>query len=215
MKIPKPRCRNPLALVLIALTLLPAACAWPPTPVNYYQLSGVRDEPVAGAAAIDGRVIGIGPVLLPERLDRQQIITRMDANRLQLSDSHRWIEPLAKNISQVLRENLSNLLATEQFHYYPWSKNATVDLQLLVDVVRFEGEGYKTAHLETIWSIQDAAGKTLLTQQRSGYRIETPTQDPKGLVNALSGTLTLFSRELARQLVVVATEYPLPGGHRQ
>ena len=198
--------RNCLPIVLLALALLMVGCARS-VPVIYYQLSAeVAGETVAEAAAIGGRVIGIGPIRLPERLDRQQIITRMDANRLHLSDSHRWIEPLAKNISQVLRENLSKLLETEQFRHYPWSKTATVDLQLIVDVVRFEGEGYEVANLETIWSIQDGAGNTLLPQQRSGYQVKTPTPDHAGLVSALSETLNLFSREIAQELVRLAAE---------
>jgi uncharacterized lipoprotein YmbA len=193
-------------LILLGLALLAAGCART-VPVAYYQLSAkVTGKTAMDAAAIDDRVIGIGPIQLPERLDRQQIITRMDANRLQLSDGHRWIEPLAENIAQVLRKNLSVLLETERFRAYPWSRSAPVDYQLIVEVVRFEGEGYEAANLETVWSIQDGAGKILRAAQRSGYQAQTPTPDHEGLVSALSETLNHFCQEIAQELLIIAAE---------
>ncbi|MCL7488956.1 MAG: PqiC family protein [Desulfobulbaceae bacterium] len=198
--------RTCLPVVLLVLVLLMAGC--PRTaPVSYYQLSSnVAGKTVIDGAAMDGKVIGIGPIRLPERLDRPQIITGMDANRLQVSDSHRWIEPLPENISRVLRENLSILLQTERFLFYPWSRSATVDYQLIVDVVRFDGEGYKTANLEIIWSLEDGKGTTVLQRQRSRYQAATPTPDHQGLVSALSETLTLFCREIAGELSILASE---------
>jgi hypothetical protein len=195
-----------LPVVLLAFALLAAGCART-APVAYYQLTGnVTGEAVIDAAAIGDRVIGIGPIRLPERLDRPQIITRMDANRLHVSDSHRWIEPLSDNISQVLRENLSILLGTERFQQYPWRRAAPADFQLIVDVVRFEGEGYAAANLETIWSIEDGEGEILLPSRRSSYHAETPAPDHQGLVSALSETLTRFCREIAQELTLLASE---------
>lgn len=195
-----------LPVALLVFTLLAAGCART-APVAYYQLTGnVTGEALIEAAAIGDRVIGIGPIRLPERLDRPQIITRMDANRLHVSDSHRWIEPLSDNISQVLRENLSTLLGTERFQQYPWSRTSPADFQLIVEVVRFEGEGYAAANLETIWSIEDGEGKILLPQRRSSHHAETPAPDHQGLVSALSETLTLFCREIARELSILASK---------
>lgn len=195
-----------LPAVLLALVLMMTGCART-APVAYYRLSSnVDGKTIINGAAMDGKVIGIGPIRLPERLDRPQIITGMDTNRLHVSDSHRWIEPLSENISRVLRENLSILLQTERFLFYPWSRSAAVDYQLIVDVVRFEGGGYTTANLEIIWSIEDGEGKIVLPRQRSRYQAETPTPDHQGLVSALSETLTLFCREIAGGVSILASE---------
>ncbi len=197
--------RGRLPIVSLILALLLAGCARTPQ-IAYYQLSAdVGGQTLLDAASIDDRVIGIGPIRLQERLDRQQIIIRRDAHKLQLSASHRWIEPPSENISQVIRDNLSTLLKTEDFRDYPWSRSAKVDYQLIIDVVRFDGDEFEKAILETVWSIQDGEGKTLLSRRRSVYQAGTPTQDYEGVVIALSETLNFFCWEIARELLLIAS----------
>lgn len=192
--------RNNRLVVLLVLALLTACCTRT-QPVTYYQLSTIdADQTAVDRIAIGDFVIGVGPVLLPELLDRPQIVTRQGSNRLLLSDNHRWVEPLAENIPRVLRENFSVLLDTERFLFYPWSRTTPVDYQIIIDVIRFEGEGYGTAHLEAIWSIKDREGKVLLSQRRSTYQVATTSPDHDELVSALSETLSLLCREIAQEL---------------
>jgi len=59
-----------------------------------------RCGPAAVAAdAIGDATIGLGPIRLPELLDRPQIVIRTGSNRLQLAEDRRWAESLAENIS--------------------------------------------------------------------------------------------------------------------
>jgi hypothetical protein len=171
------------------------------SPITYYQLSAIdAGRPAMAAGAVGDAVIGLGPVRLPELLDRPQIVIRTGSNRLQLADDHRWAESLAENISRVLRENLAARLATERILYYPWSQAAAVDYQIVIEILRFEGEGYNEAHLEAIWSIQGRKGKILLPQRRVKYQVVSATPDFEGLVQALSESLSQLCREIANQL---------------
>lgn len=193
-------------VVLLAAILLISGCARTP-PVAYYQLSAIDSGlPAAEARPIGDAVIGIGPVLLPEFLDRPHIVIREGSNRLQLAEGHRWAEPLAGNISRVLRENLAARLATERILYYPWSQAATVDYQVVVEMIRFEGEGYTEAHLAAVWSIRDRKGNMLLPLRRSEYQVTSTQPGCEGLVQALSQALSLLSREIAEH---VAQSYTL------
>ncbi|MDW7773040.1 MAG: PqiC family protein [Desulfobulbaceae bacterium] len=199
-------CRNRF-LLLLAVLVVTAGCTRTPQ-VSYYQLSALdAGEKAAGENAIADTVIGIGPIRLPDRLDRPQIVTMLNSNQVQVAETHRWVEPLIETIPRVLRENLSLLLHTERFQLYPWSRAAGVDYQLSVEIIRFEGEEYQAAHLEAIWSIQDREGKILLPPQRSSYQSRISTQDHAGLVSALSRTLALFSRDAAQQLVLLAGKF--------
>lgn len=190
-------------VLLLAYVLLMTGCART-SPVAYYQLSAVDSGlPAADASVIGEATIGLGPVLLPEFLDRPHIVIREGANRLQLAEGHRWAEPLAGNIARVLRENLAARLVTERIVHYPWNKGATVDYQFIVELIRFEGEGYKEAHLATVWSIRDRNGKILLPQRRSDYHVTSTQPDCEGLVQALSQSLALLCREIAEQVLQI------------
>jgi uncharacterized lipoprotein YmbA len=201
MKITKSAHRHGSRLVvLLASVLLMTGCARTP-PVAYYQLSAVDSGPAAaGASPIGEATIGLGPVLLPEFLDRPHIVIREGANRLQLAEGHRWAEPLAGNIARVLRENLAARLATERIVHYPWNKGAAVDYQIVVEMIRFESEGYKEAHLAAVWSIQGRKGEILLPQRRSEYNVKATQPDCEGLVQALSQSLALLCLEFAEQV---------------
>jgi uncharacterized protein len=187
-------------LILLTIVLLMSGCART-SPVTYYQLTAIdAGRPAAAASAIGDLVIGIGPVRLPELLDRPQIVVRTGSNRLQLAEGRRWAESLSENITRVLRENLAARLATERIVYYPWSRAAAVDYQVVIEILRFEGEGYNEAHLEAIWSIQGRNGKILLPQRRVAYQAASAQPDFEGLVQALSETLSRLCREIADQL---------------
>lgn len=190
-------------VVLLACVLLMTGCARTP-PVAYYQLSAVDSgPPAADAGAIGEATIGLGPVLLPDFLDRPHIVIREGANRLQLAQDHRWAEPLAGNIARVLRENLAARLVTERIVHYPWSKGAAVDYQIIVELISFEGEGYKEARLAAVWSIRDRQGNILLPQRRSDHLATASQPDCEGLVQALSRTLALLCGEIAGQVLQI------------
>ncbi len=185
---------------LLVMLLLITGCART-VKVSFYQLSALRSTPVGvDNSLISDAVIGIGPISLPEYLDRPQMIVRLGANQLQLSDSNRWIEPLTENIPHVLRENLSDLLHTEQLLLYPWNRDTIVSYQLVIDLIRFEGDGFDKGYLEAIWSIRDSNGKILLPAQRNNYVVKTPSPDHKGLATALSEALFLFCRDITEEL---------------
>jgi len=196
-----PRCERMVSslLVFLAVVLLLAGCART-APVRYYQLTALEAARNTSAAEAGKMVIGIGPVLLPEYLDRPQIVTRLSANRLQLADSHRWAEPLSENIPRVLGGNLSTLLGTDRILRHPWPSSRTPDYQLIVEVLHFENENDGAARLVVRWSVKGQDGGIVLPERRSSYRLPATSQDQEGLVVALNEALGSFCREIAQKL---------------
>jgi uncharacterized lipoprotein YmbA len=191
---------------LVVITLLFAGCART-QPTSWYQLAATAGKQTdAGTVATVQLIIGLGPLSLPEILNRQQIVTRSGASRVELADRHRWAEPLQDNINRVMRENLAELLGTEQIIAYPWSRGTGVDYQIKIEIVRFEGKGLEQAQLEALWSILDREGKIVVPQRRSRHEVPAATADHEGLVTALSEALSLCCREMAREL----TRLPAP-----
>lgn len=188
-------------LVLLACALLLAGCVRTAVPVSYYQLSAQEAARTAPATTEAGKmVLGIGPVRLPEYLDRPQIVTRLTPNRLQLADSHRWAEPLSENIPRVLGENLSALLGTDRILLYPWPSSRTTDYQLLVEVLHFENESDGAARLVALWSVKGKDSGIVLPERRSSHLVPARSQNPEGQVGALNEALGSFCREIAQEL---------------
>ena len=187
-------------LVLLGCVLLLGGCARTP-PVSYYQLSAQETTRTVPDSADAGRiVIGIGPVRLPEYLDRHQIVTRLTPSRLQLADNHRWAEPLGENIPRVVGENLSALLGTERILLHPWPTSRATDYQLLVEVLHFENESDGAARLVALWSVKGKDGGIVLTERRSSLLVPAKNQDQEGQVGALNEALGGFCREIAQEL---------------
>jgi len=189
-------------LLLLGCALLLAGCART-APVSYYQLSAMEAARSAPSAEAGKMVLGIGPVRLPEYLDRPQIVTRQSVNRLQLADSHRWAEPLGENILRVLGENLSALLGTERILLHPWPSSRATDYQLLVEILHFENESDGAARLVALWSVKGKDGVMMLPERRSSHLIAATSRDQDGQVAALNAALGSFCREIAQALTPV------------
>ncbi|MCX5875613.1 MAG: PqiC family protein [Deltaproteobacteria bacterium] len=186
-------------LVLLVCALLLTGCART-SPVSYYQLSAQEAARNAPATEAGRMVLGIGPVRLPEYLDRPQIVARLSANRLQLADSHRWAEPLSENIPRVVGENLSAMLGTERILLHPWPTSRATDYQLLVEVLHFENESDGAARLVALWSVKGKDGAIVLPERRSSLLVPARNQDQEGQVGALNVALGSLCREIAQEL---------------
>ncbi len=51
-------------------------------------------------------IIGVGPVRIPEYLNRPQMVTRGKSNLLTFAQYDRWAEPLGESIERTIAENL-------------------------------------------------------------------------------------------------------------
>lgn len=166
------------------------------TPTTFYLLSSLAAANAEPAASAAGVAIGVGPVEVPAHLNRPQIVSRAEDNRLQIADFHNWGEPLRDNLTRVLAEDLSALLATERVFTYPWRRSTPIDYRVRVDVSRFAAGPDPNVHLRCRWTLADAAGKTL--QTRVSRIDEAATLgDYDSIVGAMSRAAAALARELA------------------
>ena len=108
---------------MVVLTLLLSGCMRNSGPVQFYMLnadSGVADT-VRVSAAGQGPVIGLGPIRIPEYLNRPQMIVAIADNQYRLFEDHRWAERLDQNISLALFKALPRQLGTDRIVRFPWS----------------------------------------------------------------------------------------------
>jgi len=185
-----------LAVVTLVGSLLGLeACT--STPSHFYILNTLpASETVPATAATQGPVIGVGPITLPKYLDRPQIVTRASRHQLALGEFDRWAEPLQDNISRVLAENLGRLIPTDHILLHPWTRSVTLDYQVSMEVLQFDGWVGGESRLLALWSILDGAELPLLSQRAS---LNTPVggREYEAMVVAMNQLLEWLSRDLA------------------
>ena len=182
---------------LILLTIILAGCG---SPKEYlYTLSSSTASGSTRALPTNALAsIVVGPVTLPEVVDRPQIVVRVGPNQVALAEQHRWAASLKREIPRVIAENLAQLLGSERVSSYEQEVGARADIQVLLDVKRFDATVGEAATIESFWTIRRASGQP--TTGRSVVREPIGGDGYDGLVAAHSRALAALSRQIAEAI---------------
>ena len=187
-----------LHIALIAILLALAACAAPAT-LRYYTLSSGTPA-AAQASGVKAKYrVSIGPVSLPEAIDREQIVLRAASNRYAISDLDRWAEPLKREIPRVLADDLAQRLPEVRVAAHMQYEGAGAQFRVPIDVLRFESVPAEGVTLEAVWSVRNGAGERL----HEAHSIVTEPVSATGvapLVAAHAKALAGLAREIALAL---------------
>ncbi len=154
----KPVWRAVLA-TLVAMTALAAGCGTTPGSVFYTLQAG--DPPPAGGSTLS---VIVGPVTLPEAVDRPQLVVSTGGNRVEIAEFHRWAEPLKREIPRVIASHLGRQLGTTSAGVFTDVSISDPDYRVLLDVQRFELRRGEETVVEALWTVRARAGTT-----RSGH----------------------------------------------
>lgn len=149
-----------LLALLLTLTWVLSACTvagGSPT-TRFYSLEPAGSEGTM-TVGVNSLAIGLGPVTLPDLLDRPQIITHNGAHEVELAEFHRWAGDLKGDITRHLALRLREELGTDNISLYPWPRQRKLDYEVRVDILRFSGALGSTVRLIGHWSLLDASGK--------------------------------------------------------
>ena len=193
-------------LMVLLLGLLVSGCVHSPN-VQFYVLEPLSQTALPKLESIKQRTIGIGPVTVPAMLERNQIITRSSDNTVTIVESQQWASPLRDNLLQALTRNISTLQSNNIVRPYPWSVHGAVDLQVIVDFIRFDTTPGKSANLEANWTIKNESTRTVLKSGHSVINRVMSDSSYPGTVRALSKILGEFSQELSLALFNVQKGY--------
>ena len=196
-----------LAKVLFLVTLISlCGCLGRSQPTRFYLLQPITASPPAAPAAgkVEDMRIGVGPITLPEYVDRPQIVTLVGPHELDLAEFDQWSEPLKDSVPRTLGENLSALLFTQHIYLYPWTGSANIDYQIEVDITRFDADLGGNAMLAARWTLTSGDNKQVLAVKHSTITRPTGGTGYEDLVAAESGALEQLSREIAVAITSLA-----------
>ena len=181
-------------IVTVCLVVATAGCSRSPR-VTFYTLEpGAQVETAAAVTVVPA--IAVGPVTLPELVDRPQLVVRVAANRVDILETHRWAEPLKSEIPRLIAENLGLLLGSSRASSYLQHAGTDADYRVLVDFQRFESSPGEAVTVEAVWSLRRAMGGA----PKTGHTLVREPVNAEGydsLVAAYGRALLAVSRDLA------------------
>ena len=174
-------------------------------PTQFYLLQPLSPSmEEQGAVAGEGIVLGIGPVRVRDYLNRPQIVTRTRTNEITIHEFHYWGEHLSTNFTAILAQNLSVLLSTDRILIYPYRSKQELPLeyQVVVDVIRFDGEpGVEATLLDQydILEFKENEKKQIVTKQQS-FSKPLANKSFETLVAVMSELVGDLSRDIAEKI---------------
>ena len=181
--------------LLAGLALLLLAACGATEPSKLYTLSPIPERG-AGTSLDDSPAIGIGPVTLPQYLDRPQIVQRSGPNRLVVAEFDRWAEPLSDTVPRILAMNIGRLLQSERVYVVPRRRPLPIDLTLEVDFSQLEPLTDGSAVVAARWLV---FGEGSQPRQEGSAEIRLEG----GLPNSYEAQVELLSKalgELSRRM---------------
>jgi len=186
-------------LFACAMSLALAGCLGSSRPSRFYTLAPLQIRNGQGGTPPDA-TLAIGPVEIPESIDRPQIVTRTGANELVVAEFDRWGGALDSEISGALVATVRDRFASQQIAVAPWRSailsGVGPSYRAAVSVSRFDGIPGQSVVLQGRWELIGQSGESL------GVREATVTERIDGagydaLVAAMQRALVRFGQQMA------------------
>lgn len=180
----------------LAVVLLLGACATTPT-ASFFALDAGEVAPRGTALT---RVLALGPIDLPEYLDRPQIVSRAGGNRLIVDEFNRWGGRLDQEIGRELTRWLGQRLGTRQVYAYPSRIAARIDYRVALEVRRFDGVLGGDVELDVTWAIIDESTAAVARTGHSAYRLTAASPGYDVYADVLGRLLARLGEDIATAL---------------
>lgn len=164
---------------------------------SFYTLSPDRSLVNSGATRSIDAVIG--PVTIPDLVDRPQIVTRVGDNEVEINEFARWAQPLTGDIGRVIAANLAVLLNSPQISVFDLTHEPPGVWRVRIDVMRFESAPGRDVTVDVLWAVRPPGrGRPVTGRSVAREAVSGPGFEP--LVAAHDRALASVSRDIAAAL---------------
>ena len=185
-----------MALVILGVCAVTGCSVLEPKPdtSRYFLLRAVAEE---GPAPLDDLVLGLGPVTVPDYLDRSEMLDLVGPYELRYSADNRWIEPLGGQLRQTLADNLRTTLRPDAIVEYPWYTTDPVTLEVGVtfSAIRLDEGGVWRG--SATWVLRDAATARALERADYDFELGRDAVPPEDVARRLSEEMAGLAAEIA------------------
>ena len=185
--------------LVVGLLCLVAACGSSPK-TEFYMLSADQGSAVQ-ANTSQGPAVGVWTVILPEMLDRSEIVTRENQYKIQIADFSWWAGALDQNITLMIAVQLSEHLQSNRVVTSPWPSFVKNDYQVIILVSRFDGELGGEVVLKGLWQILEGEDDKPLDKQVFEFKTNTTDSSYQAMVEAMSQLTVQLTEQLTDGII--------------
>jgi uncharacterized lipoprotein YmbA len=175
-------------------------------PSRFYTLSAVKGiaAPAKDAAAPSRFTVGVGPVEIPDFLERPHIVTRNGENGLELAEYDRWAGSLKQDIARVLAQDLAGILPPGAT-VVSWKRSVPLDYRVAVDVTRLDVVPGREVLLRSQWTIFGKEPKTPLAMRTGTFTEQLAGRDYNAAVEGIGKAVEQLSEAVAADIEAART----------
>jgi uncharacterized protein len=202
-----------LAASLPAVTILFVGCGTTPA-VRYYTLNAVEPSCVVSVDNSDDRLfrtVGIGPIDIPDYLERPHIVARNGENETMMAEYDRWAGSLKQDVSRVLTEDISYCLPPS-LSVVSWKRTIPIDYRVSVDITRLDITPKKGVVLAAQWAVFVRNKKEPQTIRNERFIEAISNSDFGAMASAASRTVSQMGERIASDILRVAREQEKKAG---
>ncbi len=171
-------------------------------PIHYYLIDPVKQPTLRENT--NPLALEIMDLQIPQYLERFQIASRGEGNRLVFSDTYQWGENFRKNLTRTFARNISHLLGTIDIGTPDNRSSATPDFRIKVFIEAFERHDDGMVRLIARWQIVSGQGEHLFSQ-RANLSSSHPVTvgDYDGIVDIMQSLFGRLSQKVAESVVTL------------
>jgi uncharacterized lipoprotein YmbA len=142
--------------------ILSNACGTVPQE-HFYTLQSAALPATASTVGNTRYSVSVGPVTVPEIVDRPQFVIRQSPNRVEVIEQHRWAQSLRTEIARVLADDLAGRLVNSQVTPYTDYASQNAGYRILIDVERFDAVPGEAVTVQAVWTVRRTAAEVSTT----------------------------------------------------
>lgn len=146
-----------------------------------------------GAAALD---VVVGPVTVPDMVDRPQIVTRNPDNTIEMNEFARWASPLKLDVGRVVAADLAQRLDTARVSTVDAGAATAPVWRVRVDITRIDSVLGDSVTIDAQWVVKPP-GHEALTLGHTVAHEQVASGAYGALVDAHDRALATISADIA------------------
>jgi len=151
--------------------------------------------------------VSVGPVTLPQVVNRPQFVVDAGDNRVVVLEQRRWAAPLGDVIAEATAQYLVRDLGGARVTMFAQTASSSAQFDVALDVQRFEMIQGAAAALDVVWTIKrrGASGPPMVGHSSVREPVAAAADPYDALAAAQARALAAVSREIAASLVQVSS----------